>query len=351
MTPGTMAVRTVDPGNPEEASRWNSYIQASPQATLSHRIEWLRVIRRVFGHATYPLALFDSAGNITGVLPLVFFNSLLFGRFLVSVPFVNYGGVIADGHQEASLLIAEAEELRQRLAASHVELRHSNSVIENIPTKSHKVCLTLDLMDSAELQWKSFDSKTRNQIRKAQKNDLTVKFGSLDLLDDFYEVFTRNMRDLGTPVYHRNFFKEIINEFNSSSKIVVTYKDNNAVAAGIILWDETTVEIPWASSIREFNTFCPNNIMYWEIIKFSINSKFKNFDFGRSTPGGGTYKFKTQWGAYPVALRWQYLLAEDKSIPDITPSNPRYKAAISTWKRLPVPLTKLIGPHIVRNIP
>jgi FemAB-related protein (PEP-CTERM system-associated) len=341
----------MDPADPADASRWDGYVQASPRSTLSHRLEWLRVIRRVFGHAIYPLALTDAAGDVRGVLPLVFFDSRLFGRFLVSVPFVNYGGVLADGPQDAALLLGKAEELLDDLKARHVELRHSDAPLKGMPTREHKVTLTLALKDSPDEQWKDFSAKVRNQVRKAQKSGIETRVGAAELIDDFYRVFSRNMRDLGTPVYPKSFFTEVAREFHGSCAVVSSYRDGQPVAAGMLIWNKKTVEIPWASSLREYNSLCPNNDLYWEAIRFAIRSGFETFDFGRSTPGGGTFKFKTQWGAQPVALHWQYLLGEGGAVPDMTPSNPKYRAAISIWKRLPVFLANLIGPRIVRCIP
>jgi len=123
------------------------------------------------------------------------------------------------------------------------------------------------------------------------------------------------------------------------------------VAASLVLWHGGTAEVPWASAIRTYNPLCPNVLLYWEMLKFSVGQRFASFDFGRSTPLEGTYQFKRQWGAEPRQLYWEYWLGQHASLPDRSPKNPTFSAAIAVWQRLPVSLTRAIGPLIVRNIP
>jgi FemAB-related protein (PEP-CTERM system-associated) len=278
-------------------------------------------------------------------------RSLIFGNFLVSLPFVNYGGLLCETEAAAALLISEAEKIRRACGATHVELRHVEPGPGNLPAKQHKVTMILKLASSAEDQWKAFDPKLRNQIRKAQKSELLFRRGRLDLIDAFYEVFARNMRDLGTPVYSIKFFRNVLEAFPDTTTIGAVLKEGKVIAAGIASWFKGRLEVPWASSIKDYKALCPNHMLYWEAIRFSIEQGFREFDFGRSTPNEGTYNFKKQWGAVPIQLSWEYLMDEHGSMSELNPGNPKYQAAIRFWRCLPVSLTKLIGPPIVRNIP
>jgi lipid II:glycine glycyltransferase (peptidoglycan interpeptide bridge formation enzyme) len=143
----------------------------------------------------------------------------------------------------------------------------------------------------------------------------------------------------------------VLETFPENSCIMSIKLDEKTVASGILLWFRDTLEVPWASSISDYREKCPNNLLYWEAIKFAVGKKLARFDFGRSTPGEGTFRFKKQWGAQPVQLYWQYLLEEGKKLPQLNPDNPRYRLAIKVWQKLPVSLTKMLGPRIVRNIP
>lgn len=90
--------------------------------------------------------------------------------------------------------------------------------------------------------------------------------------------------------------------------------------------------------------------MYWNLLLRAIDRGQQSFDFGRSSPDSPTYKFKEQWGAKPAPSVWHYHMRTG-DISDMRPDNPRNQRMIKIWKRLPVPLTRVIGPPIVRGIP
>lgn len=335
----------------EDGRAWDAYVSSHGNSTNYHMYGWREIIEKSFGHKTYYLAARGNDNEICGTLPLVYFKSALFGKFLVSLPFFNYGGILHSSDQAEAALFEASREIRKELDAVYFEFRHLYRNDRVTATKEHKVTMILDLESNEEMQWKSLNSKVRNQVRKAEKSGLKVITGQSDLLDEFYEVFCRNMRDLGTPVYSKSFFQNILEKFTKNSRIISIKLGERTVASGILLWFRDTLEVPWASSISDFRETCPNNLLYWEAIRFAIQKKLARFDFGRSTPEGGTYRFKKQWGAQPVQLYWQYLLEDGKKLPELNPDNPKYRLAIKMWQKLPVAVTKILGPPIVRNIP
>ena len=331
--------------------RWDAFVDGSPKATAYHRHVWKQVIEESFRHQTHYLAALDGSGAVAGVLPLVHMKSALFGNFLVSVPFVNYGGLLCDTVEAEQALLGAAEKIRLSCGAEHVELRHLGSRVTGLPAREHKVTMVLPLAGEAQAQWTGFNAKLRNQVRKAEKNGLTCRIGGRELLDDFYTVFARNMRDLGTPVYGKNFFDNVLRSLPEAARILVVALEGKTIAAGIVTWYRQSMEMPWASSIGDYKQLCPNNLLYWEAIQFAIGKGCTEFDFGRSTPNEGTFNFKKQWGAEPVQLYWQYLLAKGQALPELNNKNPKYELAIKIWQKLPVALTRLAGPRIVRSIP
>jgi len=334
-----------------DRSLWDAFVDASPAATCYHRYAWRKVMEDSFGHRTHYLAALDDLGAVRGVLPLVHMKSALFGNFMVSVPFVNYGGLLCQSGGAQQALLQAAELLRRFYGADHVELRHLGAGVAGLPSREHKVTMVLPLCGDSQAQWAGFNAKLRNQVRKAEKNGLTCSIGRLELLDDFYTVFARNMRDLGTPVYGKELFRNVLTELPETTRIIAVACRGKVIAAGILSWYRDTIEMPWASSIGDYKTLCPNNLLYWEAIRFAIEKGCTAFDFGRSTPNEGTYNFKKQWGAEPVQLYWQYLLEEGKALPELNNKNPKYDLAIRIWRKLPVALTRLAGPLIVRSIP
>jgi FemAB-related protein (PEP-CTERM system-associated) len=344
------AIATVVIRQDAPAAATDAYVMAHPEGRSYHRRAWLDVIRTAFGHrSTYLTA--EAGGAVVGVLPIVCFRSALFGRFAVSMPFLNYGGVLADTSQVERALLERAMEEAKAAGCSHLELRHTRQQFPELSSKRHKVAMELQLEANADLQWAAIDRKVRNQVRKAEKSRLTAEAGGLELLDAFYEVFAHNMRDLGTPVYSLEFFRAVLRTFRDTSRVFIVRFEGRPVAASLVHWCGGTIEVPWASALREFNPFCANIFLYWQMVQFAVAAGFKSFDFGRSTPGEGTFIFKKQWGAEPRPLVWEYWTASGAPVPELNPANPKFDLAIRTWQQLPLWLANALGPSVVRNIP
>ncbi len=333
----------------EDHKKWNHYAQSNPASSLYHRIEWKQLIENVFGHdCFYFYASVDK--KVVGILPLVRLNSRLFGNFMVSMPYFNSGGAIANSLQIEQQLMQSASEHAKTIGVEHIEYRDDISRTK-LPVRDEKVNMILSLPDSEEALWQSFSSKLRSQIRRPQRENTSVSIGGLDFLNDFYTVFAKNMRDLGTPVYSISFFSHILSTFPDSSKIIIIRLDNQPVAAAFLLAHNKTLEIPWASTVKKVNHLSMNMLLYWEVLKFSIERNYHFFDFGRSSKNAGTYRFKQQWGAKPKQCYWHYWLKDNAEMPSLNPNNPKFKLVIAIWKKIPVWLTKIIGPGIVKNLP
>ncbi len=270
---------------------------------------------------------------------------------MVSLPFLNYGGILADSNDIGKALLAEAISIGKTEHIEFIELRHLRNSDLNLTVKTAKVSMILDLPGNSTLLLKSFKSKLRNQIRKPEKEGLTSVIGESELLHDFYEVFSKNMRDLGTPVYDKRFFATILNTFPQAAKMCVVFYRHKPVAAGMLICFKDQIEMPLASSLREYNFLGANMMLYWSSLQYAADRGFKQFDFGRSTPHEGTYNFKEQWGAKPLQLYWHYWLPNGSALPELNPHNPKYRYAIKVWQHLPLCITNTIGPKIVKNIP
>jgi len=344
---------------PSDKSAWDSYVFKHPTSTHCSLSGWKDVLETTYGHKGYYLLAEDNF-RIVGILPLFHIKSLIFGNQLVSMPFLNYGGVLADSSDVERSLIEEMFHLGLRLKTSHIELRqlHAMDIFQswhsyNYREKTHKVRLILDLPDSSEELFKSFKSKLRGQIRRPQKEGMKALIGSSELLDDFYKVFSINMRDLGSPVHSKRLFKEICQQFKENVRVGVVYYKDNPVATGVIFRFRDTVEVPWASSLRRYNKLSPNMLLYWSFLEYACDQGGHLFDFGRSSPNEGTFKFKEQWGAAPHALHWHIwtnntrlkngdYLGESKSMFTVL--------AVFAWQRLPTFLANFWGPIIRRSI-
>lgn len=335
---------------PSDKPRWDAFVARVPSGHAYQQAGWASVIGGGMRQQPRYLLSEDASGEIDGVLPLVAVRSRLFGRFDVSLPYLNYGGPCAENAGVARALVARAVESARADRAKYLELRLTDESGYDLRVKASKVAMRLPLGD-ADALWKSFPSKLRNQIGKPMKEGLVARVGGLEELASFYHVFSINMRDLGTPVYSRGFFERTLREFGDRARICTVYHEQQPVASGFVVGYKSTLEIPWASSLRTASRLAPNMLLYWSVLKFACETGYTVFDFGRSTPGAGTHKFKEQWGSRPVPLFWHYWTREDAPLPELNPANPRYRLAINAWKHLPVAVTRVIGPSIVRSIP
>ncbi len=334
----------------QPTAEWDEFILQHPQSRIYHLSCIHRVIRHTFGHPTRYIVARRN-GCVVGGLPIVHMKSRIFGNFMISMPFFNYGGLCANEPDVKKALLQEAVQIAEEESIDYLELRHVEPQFPDLFHKSHKVSMYLDLPEHPDILWDGFRSKLRSQIRRPQKDGVYIKVGKQELLDDFYKVFSVNMRDLGTPVYSKNLFANVLKFCHEASWIVAAYKDGKPIAAGFLLGYKDIMEIPWASSLRKYKHLAANMLMYWHALKLAIELGYKKFDFGRSSPDSGTFRFKRQWGAEPIPLNWEYWLANGATIPDMSPQNGRFQLAIRLWQKLPLSVTRIVGPSIVRNIP
>lgn len=341
-----LEVRQIDASG---SADWNRYVNNKSGASHYHQYEWRGFFSDFFCKQTIYIAAYRNQ-HIVGVLPLVRQRSVLFGDFLVSLPFVNYGGALVDSDDIADAILLEASELADGLGVSHIELREYRQRT-GLPSRTDKVSMRLHLPETAEQLGRSLGAKRRSQIKRPLRESPEVTIGKTELVDRFYSVFSRNMRDLGTPVYAKDMFVDILRRFPDQSNIVLIEMDGRPVAAAFLIHYRDVTEVPWASADRRFNKISINMLLYWELLKFSMQRGSKIFDFGRSTIDSSTYRFKKQWGAQPVQLFWNYWLKDGQALPQLNPDNKKYALAINAWKKLPLPISRVIGPFLVRNLP
>jgi FemAB-related protein (PEP-CTERM system-associated) len=330
--------------------RLAEFVLRGKSSRPSHHPHWLYILKEGLGHTPYALEAVAER-KTTGYLPLSFVRSTLFGRFLVSLPYLNSSGVIADDETTRIALIDRAVEVADGMKGRHLELRHEAPIAHPRlnATRTTKVHMRLKLPSFPGPLWTGFKASVRNQVRKGEKNGLKVHWGSFDLLDDFYGIFSTNMRDLGTPVYSRKLFAATLRYFPDDAELCVVRLGEKPIASAMLVHGKGISEVPSASSLRKFNPLCANMLMYWNLLDRAIERGQAQFDFGRATRGSNTYKFKKQWGAVESPAIWQYALRGDAA--DLQSDNPKYERFVKLWKRLPVRVTRVVGPAIVRGIP
>jgi FemAB-related protein (PEP-CTERM system-associated) len=347
----------VEVGSEFDVSEWRQFIDSAPGSTVAHLIEWRDLIAEVFGYEpVYRVARRD--GRICGALPAYVVRSALLGPHIISVPFLNSGGICATDDEARLALTNDALALTRLYRARHFELRSAYPPPDGVSAREHKVRIVLDLPETTDQLWGSLRSEIRNRTRRARKAGLKVEFGSSEL-DGFYRVFAENMRELGVPAHPPRFFAAVLRSFGAAagmnctgSELVVVKDGSHVIGGAILLKFRDTVEAPWISCSRAHFEQCPNNILYWELMRRACEEGYRIFDFGRSSPNTGPAVFKMRWGARAEQIYWHYVLPNGGPLPaEANSSNPRFRLASALWKRAPRALTGVLGPRLIAHLP
>ncbi|MCP9452160.1 MAG: FemAB family PEP-CTERM system-associated protein [Nitrospira sp.] len=332
------------------AQAWDEYVSRHEQGSFYHLFGWKRINESVFGHQTFYLAAMED-GQIKGVFPLVYLKTRLFGKILCSLPFVNYGGPCTDDPSIDRLLIEEARSIVHQHGIKYLEIRGTRKVGGDLPTSEHKVSVTILLDPNPDTLWNAFKTGHRNNIRRAYKRGLTVRSGGVELLETFYEILSISWLNLGTPLYQKDYFAQVLHTFPTAIKIFVLDHQGVPVSAAFNGHFRGVVEGMWLGALPKAREVEASYVLYWEMIKDACERGYHLYHLGRSTVDSGGEAFKKKWNAFSTQLYWQYVMRNGGPIPQLNVANPKFQLAINVWRRLPLPVTKVIGPLVAKGIP
>lgn len=341
---------TIITADRSHAEAWDAYVAASPQASFYHRFGWRQVNDGTLDHRSFPLAALDG-GRVVGVLPFVQVKSGLFGNLGCSMPFVNYGGPAARSAAIEQELMAEAARVCEAWQVEFLEIRSTRHLGDALPSSDHKVSMTVTLDANPDVLWTAFKTDHRKDIRKGYKNGLSATFGGADLLDPFYEIMAESWRHLGTPFYRKSYFERIARALGPDLRVCVVSAGDRPAGVALSGVQGRTVEGMWLGTRGEYRNQGVGYVLYWELLKKACEEGQAVYHLGRSTADSGGETFKKKWNATAMPLYWHYLLRTRTELPQLNVNNPKYRLAIEAWRKLPLGVTKVIGPWIARSIP
>lgn len=342
----SVVVTTCD--GPARQRAWDAYVGRHPDAGCAHGHEWAAVMRAAFGHE--PLGLIAwRGGEPVGVLPLVLIESRLFGRALVSSPYLTHGGVLASDESAAAVLVDAAVDAAGRRRAHYLELRNLTHHACPLTTRTRYSTLVLDLSPGIDGLWRAMDSNVRRNVRRARDAGLTVT-EDRQRLGEFVEINARNMRRLGTPPHGRRFFEQVLAHM-PDARLLTAWQDDRCVAGMLLIGAGHRLEMPWVAARAEDLHLRPNNLLYWHAMTCACEAGYRVLDFGRSKTESGTWRFKRQHGGAPVQLHYHYHLHRARRMPDFDPDNARFKPLIAAWRRMPMPVVRTLGPRLIAAVP
>ena len=331
-----------------DAARWDAFVQSRNDGTFFHRSGWRGIFRDVFRlEPRYLIA--ERGGQIAGILPLVFQKSRLFGNALIAAPFCVEGGPLS-GDEEADRALVEAALAQQtETRAPYIEFRtrraqHANWTVRKDLYATFSGPLSAD--DQENL--KAIPRKQRAVVRKTLESKLVGE--TADKVDDMFRVYAESVRNLGTPVFAKNYFTRLKQTFGSDCDIVVIRENGAPVSAVLNFYHKDTVLPYYGGGTAAARRNGANDFLYWEVMRRAAMRGYRRFDFGRSKAGTGAFAFKKNWGFEPEWLEYEYHFLPGETMPDKNPLNPKFRIFIETWKRLPLPVANFIGPWIVRGL-
>jgi len=346
---GSTAVRVL-PFDDRRAAEWDSFVLAHPEGSFFHQTAWKRVMERTYSYrARYFYA--ERQGQITGIAPAFLVSNWITGRYLISLPFAVYGGICASDAQTKEALLARLEELAEAERVDHLELRNrGGGPLANYHAIDRYATFTMPLVPDTTALYNAFPKDIRYMIRKGEKAGLQVRHG-FEELDAFYRLMTVNLRRLGTPAFPRDLFENLIQEYPGQVDLVVLYSKGKPISGGMTFLFRDSAQPYYVGAEEDAKAVGANNFLWWQMIKFAAESGFAEFDFGRSKKDSGNYEFKKKWKPTIESLDYQIRLVRRDSVPNFSPTNSKFKLMGNVWKKMPLSLTRVVGPQIVRFFP
>lgn len=332
----------------QDAQRWDAYVDQAEAATFCHRAGWRQVLAQAFGHDAHFLFAED-AGQIRGILPLGHIRSRVFGNNLISSPFCVYGGIVADDDAARQALEQAAIELAQRLGVDCLELRNPSEQHPDWPAKRDLYVTFRKAIDpDLDQNMKNIPRKQRAMVRKGIKAGLESCWD--EGVERLYEAYSQSVHALGTPVFSKRYFEILKRVFGDDCRVLTVTKGGELIASVMNFYFKDQVLPYYGGGTPAAREVKGNDFMYWEVMRHACEDGLKLFDYGRSKVGTGSYSFKKNWGFEPEPLHYEYVLVKADAVPDVNPLNPKYRLFINAWKRMPLSVTRMLGPHIVKHL-
>lgn len=337
----------IKPLTDASAPRWDSYVKAHPEGTFFHLVGWRQVVASVYGHPMH-YVFAERSGAVVGVLPLGQVRHLLFGHALISVPFCVYGGALADDDEVRALLESHAVALARDLKVDHLEMRNRRPRRSDWLSKDLYFTFRKPIDPDPEENLKAIPRKQRAMVRKGIKAGLVGELD--DSVDRLYAAYSESVRNLGTPVFPKAHFAAIKRTFGDACKVLSVTHSGQLVASVMNFYFRDEVLPYYGGGTAAARALKANDFMYWEVMRRAAESGVKLFDYGRSKKDTGSFAFKQHWGFEPEPLSYEYLLVKARNLPEVNPSNPNYRLFIQAWQKLPLGISRVVGPWLARGL-
>ncbi len=335
-------------GDGQAAALWDAFVHATAEATFFHLSAWQGLFESALRHDTHYLYA-TSGQDVVGILPLVEVKTVFFGHTLASLPYLAYGGVVAEDPLVAKALEDAADALARRLGVAHLEMRQRVCQHDDWPRLDNYVTFRKAIEATDEANLLAIPRKQRAMVRKGIKQGLVARFDTN--VEQFFALYAHGMHRHGTPALPRRFFEAVHRAFGDAcSVLVIESAQGKALSAVFSFYFRDEVIPYYAGDDEEARDLAANDFKYWALMQDACARGLKVFDYGRSKVDTGSYAFKKNWGFEPTPLNYEFRLYKRDTVPQNNPSNRKYRYMIEAWRRMPRPVVNWLGPHVVRGL-
>jgi FemAB-related protein (PEP-CTERM system-associated) len=331
----------------DDAKRWDEYVRVHTGA-VTDLYAWREIVREAYGLQSFFLEAMDE-DRTAGTLGLFEIKHPIFGHYLTTAVFGNDGGLHFDDTAARDALLAEARDLADRVNAEYLLIRTRDLELDGFRVDRNYRTAMIDLGGGGDAVWNRLPAKTRNQVRRGLKEGFTVETGH-DQLKAFYRVFHQHMRDLGSPAHGRKYYEAIVEHLGDCADFLVVKDGSTVVGGALLFWVNGTAMNYHTVALREYNRRCPNYLLYWRMIEVSCKRGCTRFDMGRSRFDSSNLQFKENWNPQEIPLSYNYYLRKLKDVPNLDPRNPKYRMQIALWRKMPLFVTRTLGPRLISGL-
>ena len=338
----------VRPFAEADSARWEAFVAGCPEATFFHRLGWREVIEDELRHRCHYLVA-ERGRELVGVLPLAQVRSRLFGHALVSLPFCVEAGVAAADEEAYGALVEAASVLARTLGVEHLELRNRTMRHPDWPRQDLYVTFRKSISPDDGANLRAIPRKQRAMVRKGIANGLRSEIDPS--VERFFALYADNVHRHGTPPLSRRYFARLKKVFGDACEVMTVVDRGGRPVSGVLSFRFRDEVLPYyAGDTARARDLAANDFKYWELMRRACAQGVRIFDFGRSKRGTGSFDFKKNWGFEPTPLAYELLLLKRDTVPQNNPLNPKYRALIALWQRLPMAVANAVGPYLARNL-
>ncbi len=303
-----------------DSKNWDKIVENSPHGTIFHNWKWLKIVEKHTKTEFYPLIALKG-NNILGIFPFfhkkTFFNSLFSPPPHAMIPYL--GPVIVDyenaaqDKKESRLIEFQTsidEFISQNIKPKYLMIMPTPFLIDSRPFEwagyqiRERYRYSVDFSNNSDNQdqdnvdniWGRINTKTRQNIRRAERNGLSVEFGNKKEFGLIYDLIVNRYKDQNKVVgADKKLLLDLYESYSENIKIIVAKYKGSIVSGVIDIWHKDRA-LSWIGNPKvEIKGVSVNDALNWECMKMAHENGLKNYDIAGIAGNQRLYKFHSKY--------------------------------------------------------